>query len=138
MDINFNEVKEQTGFTPLPVGFYTVCSDEAIIKETKNGGECVKVVFRVTEGEFTGRKLFHNFTIKNANAQAVTIGLSSLKQFIRCSNLKITQLKDVNDLVGGICQVSVKIQKSEEYGDQNRCSYFKERAKEEKKASAPF
>lgn len=125
--INFSNVKEQTpGFKPLPEGFYNVISDDAVIKQTKSGGEMINIKFRVLDGEYAGRFIFQSFTIKNDNPKAVEIGLSQLKSFIRCAGLNIEVLNDVLDLVAGKVSAKVKIQPDTGYGEQNKISYFKE------------
>ena len=136
-NVDFGQVKEQS-FNCLPVGDYNLVSDDAMLKESKSGGEYVSIKFRVLDGPYAGRFIFQSFTTRNVNEKAVAIGLAQLKQFIICAGAKIEKTNDVLDFVGHKVAARVKIRTSEEYGDQNTISYFKELKQDPTKQDLPF
>ena len=120
-------VKEQTTYSALPAGDYLVVAKAGEVKPTKTGdGAYVKVEFTVVDSDYEGRKLFHNFNIKNQNAKAVEIGLSQIKAFFKAAGVKEDQLKKVgpDDFAGQSCVANVAIETSS-YGEQNVIKYFK-------------
>ena len=127
--VDLSNVEAQKGFAPMPAGPYLVQCEEASVESTSAGdGQYIKVKLNVKGPlEFENRKVFTNFNIQNPSEQAQEIGLSQLKSFLECSGVKDpNKLEDVNHLVGLVCTAHLKVKKSEQYGDQNEVSYFKE------------
>lgn len=133
---DFEPVKESS-FAPIPPGEYNIISDDVTLKDTKSGGEALNIKFRVLDGPHEGRFIFANYNIKNDNPKAVEIALGQLKSFIRLSGAPM-QVQNWTDLVGYKVKAVVKVQVSEQYGDQARISYFKAMSDSEQPAASPF
>jgi hypothetical protein len=124
LNINFEGVKE-SGFSPIPAGEYSVISDSAEIKDTRDGtGQYINMKLKILGGEYDGRTLFTMFNIKNQNVKAVEIGLSQLKTFCKVSGRGDKPLTDVVSLVGFKVNAVCKV-KTDSYGDKTVVSYFK-------------
>lgn len=122
---DFTKDEAQSGFKPLPEGKYLLLSETAEVKETKSGnGKYIKIRFKVSDGEGKGRTLFHNFNVEHENKKAQDIGRSQIKGFMVAAGFKDFSLSDVNDLCGYKVEAKVKVEKNEEYGDQNRITSF--------------
>lgn len=108
-----------------PEGTYTAVCEMAEVKQTKSGtGEYINCRFRIKEGPRNGDLIFTMFNIKNANPQAVQIGLKQLKSFCGAIGIDTNSLTDVNHLLGRPCLVVVK-NKTDDYGTKAVISYFK-------------
>lgn len=124
-DIDFDAVKVEKTFEAIPVGTYNVISDDAELKETKDGtGSYVLIKFKIITGDQEGRLLFANFNIVNKNAKATEIGVQQLKQFMECSGIKTAKIKSPTELVGYKAQAVVK-HKTDSYGTKAVISYYK-------------
>ena len=103
----------------LPDGTYQVAVSKAEVKPTKTpGGEYIAVEYTVISGLHNGRKLFDQFNIKNANPQAVQIGLSQLKTLMK-AGLKPNpnRLESSQELVGLKLRVKTK-SKVDDFGEK--------------------
>lgn len=58
--IDFSNVSE--GFDLLPAGTYSVHIFDLTEKQSSNGNDMLKVVLKVSKGEFKGRQIFTNLT----------------------------------------------------------------------------
>lgn len=123
MFLDVSEVKPQT-MAGVPAGKYSAAVIEAEVKDTKNGtGQYVATTFRITQGEMEGRKVFHNFNIKNQNPDAQRIGLEQIK--ILCDNAGHSgKLNSVTDLVGLNVGICTKVKEDPAYGPRTEISYF--------------
>jgi hypothetical protein len=80
LHFDLNEVKESSGFSPLPSGEYTAIVASETMKTTQSGnGEYLALQIQIIEGEYADRKIFENLNIHNANEQAEQIARSNLK-----------------------------------------------------------
>ena len=110
----------------LPNGDYAVVVEEALVKETKDGtGEYIRAKLKVIEGERKGKVLFQMFNIKNKNSEAVRIGHQQLKAFMKAAGFSSFVIKSATDLEGAKTVAVVK-SKTDDYGEKNIVSYFKE------------
>lgn len=111
----------------IPNGSYSVIINKAEIKPTKTGGEMINVQMKVLDGQPQGgRVIFSSFNVKNANPQAVQIGLSQLKTCLKSfGHANPNMLKSVDELVGLKGIVTTKIQADEGYGEQARVTSYK-------------
>ena len=128
MNLDFTNDQATTGtYEPLPKGEYNVSCIEAEVKSTKdNTGSYISTVFRINEGSHEGRKLFQNFTLTNKNDKAVQIGRGQLKSFMAAAKAKSFNLSSITDLCGMQAIAKVDIEKSDQYGDRNKITSFKE------------
>lgn len=127
IDLSKTEKSQAPSKGPIPEGRYQVSITDAEVKTTKAGtGQYIKAEFTIKEGEYSGKKIWSMFNIKNQNPKAVEIGLQQLKDMLVAanSNLANGKLESVSQLRGLRMTANVKIESSEEYGDQNRINYF--------------
>lgn len=109
----------------LPDGKYNCAVTKAEMTDTKNRtGMMVKIELRVMEGEFEGRKVFHNFNVQNNNPKAQEIGQAQLKSLMEAAGWKEFVLKSTQDLEGIKVGVKTKTRHDEDYGDRAEVSYF--------------
>lgn len=136
--LNLSGVKEE-GFDVVPAGKYVVRCNKAEVVDTKKGdGRYIKCQFKIDDGEYEGKAIFHNFNIENPNDKAVQIGLGQLKSFLKSSGYhNPEELSSVSDLEGLKAMANVKIRSSEQYGDSNDISSFS-KIKQEDKDKIPF
>lgn len=90
MKINANSTTTNTNpkksYDPIPKGRYLATLDRVGEKSTKDGtGTYIDCVFKVTEGKFARRLIFHKFHIKNKSAQCQEIGTEQLNKFLKCA-----------------------------------------------------
>lgn len=124
--LNFDatQVDPRDEFQPIPAGSYHVIITESDIKETKNGsGNYLRLTMEVQDGEYQGRKLWHNVTLQNQNATAVSIGQRHLSQI--CHAVNVLQVSDSQDLHYKPLIAVVKIRKGDgQYGDSNEVQRY--------------
>lgn len=127
--LNFDArtVAPQTGFEPLPIGWYNVIVDETEMKPTKAGdGSCyLKVRYSVLDGQHSGRKIYGNLNLQNANPQATEIGLKQLSALAHA--VGVLMVGDSQQLHNIPLKIKVKIRndKSGEYEPQNDITSWK-------------
>lgn len=110
----------------LPEGTYSVMVEKAELVPTKTGGEMIKIQYKVIEGKGTGRSVFAQYNIKNANPEAAQIGLGQLKTMMKAfGHPNPNKLETTQELVGLKGVVSVKIEEDKGYGEQNRIKSYK-------------
>jgi len=110
-------------FDPIPVGWYTTSIVDAVLKDSKSGGQYINVRYDILGPTNAGRVVFGMITIRNANVKAEEIGRMQLADLMRAIGL--AKIGDTDELIGGKCQIKVEIQESEGYGAQNRVVGFK-------------
>ena len=119
---------EMGNFDAIPAGQYTIQCESAEICTTANKtGKYIKTKFRITDGKYANRYLFHNFNIQNENKKAVDIGLGQLKSFMLFGGfLPEAQAKAQlpSSLINVVVGVKTKNETSEKYGDQSRVTSF--------------
>ena len=116
---NKNELPESTGFDPIPAGDYRAKIAEATVKQTKDGtGNYINIRYDIIGPTHEGRVVFDMVTVKNKSQKAEEIGRQNIGSIMGALGLQ--SLKDTDQLVGGVCEIKVKIEKDEEYGDKNR------------------
>lgn len=126
--LNFNArtVDPNSSFDPLPAGWYNAKMIESEIKPTKAGdGAMLACQFEILDGQFTGRRIFHNFNIENKNPVAVKIAYEQLSALGH-----VTGVLDIQDsaLLHGIpLQIKLKVRPaSEQYDASNDISGFRD------------
>lgn len=111
------------GFDPVPAGWYAASVVDAVLKDSKSGGQYINVRYDILGPTNAGRVVFGMITIRNANVKAEEIGRMQLADLMRAIGL--AKIGDTDELIGGKCQIKVEIQESEGYGAQNRVIGFK-------------
>ena len=114
----------QGNFEPIPAGWYNVTIQKADLRDTKDGtGQYINIQFSVTGPSYEGRVVFGMINIRNKSQKAEEIGRQQLGDLMR--SLGIGRLTDTDQLIGGSCQIKVKIQEQEGYDPKNTVSAFK-------------
>jgi hypothetical protein len=130
MSFDLSGIKAQ-GNDTLPAGKYVCNITNAELKDTKAGnGQYIKMEFTIKEGEASGRKLWAQINVKNANPKAAEIGMSQLKSLLVCASYpNPDKLDSVTSLCGLTVGVKTKV-KTDEYGEKAEVSYFYEPKKD--------
>lgn len=111
-------------FDPLPAGDYHMQVIESEIKPTKSGsGDQLVLTLEVIDGPNQNRRMWDRLNIRNANADAQRIAQHSLANL--CRAIGLAALRNTEDLhfKPFIGRVTIKADKSGEYGPQNRVRY---------------
>ncbi|CAL8972779.1 hypothetical protein RHODGE_RHODGE_01003 [Rhodoplanes serenus] len=120
-----NEVPEDDrSFDPIPAGEYLMQVIESEIKSTKSGsGEQLVLTLEVVEGPCANRRVWDRLNIRNQNADAQRIAQRSLADL--CLAVGVMSLRDTEDLhfKPFIGKVTIKTDKSGQYGPQNAVRY---------------
>lgn len=125
-DLNFNAQNEEpAGFDVLPAGEYDVVITNSEVKPTSTGGKMLKLQLQVMNGQYQNRLLFDNLNLWNNSQKAVQIARGTLSAICRAVNILTPQ--DSSELHGKPLRVKVVIEKSDEYGEQNRVKAYKPR-----------
>lgn len=61
LDFNLEDVKDN--FQPLPADDYAAKIVSQELKTSSNGNPMIAIVWEITDGEFTGRKMFDNMVL---------------------------------------------------------------------------
>lgn len=105
-----NAVEPDVGrdFAPLPAGPYEAEITSAEVKDASTGSGCyLKLELTVIGPTHTGRKVWANITLKNANAQAEQIGQGQLSAL--CRAVGVPTLKDTDQLFQKLVRVRLKV-----------------------------
>lgn len=116
--------EDDRNFEPIPAGDYHMQVIESEIVQTKSGtGDQLVLTLEVIDGPHQNRRIWDRLNIRNANADAQRIAqrsLADLCQAIGLSALKNTEQLHFRPFTG---RVTIKQDKSGEYGPQNRVRY---------------
>ena len=119
-----NDLPQSTGgYDPIPAGMYTATINSVELKDSRSGGQYLNIRYDITGPSHQGRVLFGMLNIRNPNPRAEEIGLQQLGELLKAIGLD--KLSDTDELIGGQLQVKVDIEKSEQYGEQNRIRSFR-------------
>lgn len=112
-----------TSYDAIPAGMYEATIANAEIKDSKSGGKYINVRYDITGPAHIGRVVFGMITIANANPKAEEVGRQQLGELIRAIGLD--KLADTDQLIGGQLIIKLDVEKSEQYGEQNRVRGFR-------------
>jgi len=120
LDLDLVGVSENGG--DLSPGEYDLTVAKAEVKDTKSGtGQYINVQFQ----NESGQRIYHMFNIKNANPEAVKIGLGQLKTFLKMAGLDSTKLTDVTTLEGALVRAKITEKEDSNGVLRSRISSFK-------------
>lgn len=115
---NPDEHEPTSDFAVIPPGKYPVYIEQAEVRQTKAGnGHYIKITMSILEGDFRNRKLWDQINIDNPSEECQAIGLRTLSALAKATN--IDSLTDSAQLVGKVVIASVRVKRSDNYGDQN-------------------
>lgn len=121
------DTKPDTGreFTPIPSGTYLAMITGSEVKDTRAGdGSYAKFEFTVVDGQYQGRKVWHQATLRNPNEEAEKIGRAQIMAISLSAGLTrpMQQTEDVHDKP---MQIVVGIKPaSGQYQAQNKITKF--------------
>lgn len=122
---NADTVAPSTGFDLLPNGTVAKAAIiEAEDKTTTAGtGQYLALTIEIIEGEFRGRKLWHNLNLQNPSEKAQQIAAAELSAI--CLAIATPRPTGNGDLMNKPFQITVGIEKRKDTGDdQNRIKKF--------------
>jgi hypothetical protein len=118
------ETQEGNSWDPLPVGEYVAQIVEASVLQPKSGDGCyLALTWKIAEGEFEGRQVWHRITFAHSNEQAQTIGRKTLKDL--CVALDVNeQVNDAEVFLFKPARIRLGIEKDKQgiYPDKNKVS----------------
>ena len=78
-DVTSYEPQIKSSFEPLPPGDYQAIISDSAIKATKAGtGEYIELTMQITDGQYSGRRIWERLNISNPNKVAEEIARSQL------------------------------------------------------------
>lgn len=90
-----------------PDGTYTASIVRAELVTTQAGASMLKVVHELLDAPYTGKPIFTNFNIVNANKVAEEIGLATLTKLSRACGLPCIPAEEA-ELVGAVHSIKIK------------------------------
>lgn len=131
MAIGSQNTQANTGtkktYDPLPDGEYLVKLDRVSEKPTKNGaGSFVSASFKVQEGDFKERLIFHNFLITHTNPKAAEIGKEQLSKCLKAMGVNGgfdaigNDASQVENYIGNDLILNVGVEFSAGYAPRNK------------------
>ena len=127
LDFEFNVDSlpvSESSYDPIPAGWYTANIKNAEIRQTKNGtGQYIAVRYDIEGPSHSGRVIFGNINIKNANPKAEEIGRQQLGEVMRAIGLSV--VRDTDQLIGGMLQIKVDISHQDGYEPRNEVRGYK-------------
>jgi hypothetical protein len=77
-------------FEALPRGDYTAMITDSVLKDTKAGtGKMIALTMEIIDGAFSGRKIWDNLNVKNANPTAEKIAMAGLTQYFAACGMSM-------------------------------------------------
>lgn len=112
-------------FDALPAGDYVAAISASEVKESKANASnrYLSLKFQVMEGEFSGRTFFTNINLWHSGAQTVEIAQRELNSI--CHAVGKLRVNDSSELHGVPMRVKLTVEKSDQFGDQNRVKGYK-------------
>lgn len=127
MQFNQAEMKEalEDRYELLPAGTYIAEITRSEIKDNNSGsGNRLSLGFKILDGQYAGRLVFQDITLRNANDIAQQIGRKQMAQLLHACGK--TGVQDSGELHGIPIQIKVAIRKDKTglYDDQNEIKKF--------------
>ena len=108
----------------VPAGWYVAQITDSEVKQTKSGtGSYIKIRYDIQGPTHSGRVIFGNLNVENANPAAEKIGRQQLGEIMRAIGLSV--VTDTDQLLGTTMQIKVDIRESEQYGNSNEVKGWK-------------
>ena len=127
MGINLKKIGEEAGntdFQPLPEDRYNVRISAAVLAKTKSDKDMITVTFDVTNGDYTNRKLWSNFTLTDkAYVYIYTLLKAVNSDLIDEEDVKVEAISGA--LIGGKCSIMAGIEMGTNGKARNTVSNYK-------------
>lgn len=97
---NANEHEDISDFEPLPVGEYQGKIIESELKRNSSDtGNFLKLVFQITDGKYSGRRLFSNLNLIHPNEKAVEIAQKEMAAICRaCGKITVSDSEELHGI----------------------------------------
>lgn len=113
-DFDPGAVEPRDNFDPLPIGNYIAEIIESDVVETKaRTGQMVKLTWKITEGDFEGRRIWDQINFRNQNETAQKIGQQALAELCAACGVR-GPLDDTEHLHGMPVRIKVKMSKPQQ------------------------
>lgn len=127
MQFSQDEIKDAQSnkFELIPAGTYLAEINRSEIKQNNSGsGDRLSLGFKILDGQYTGRLVFQDITLRNTNDIAQKIGREQMAQLVHACGR--TSVQDSSELHGIPMQIKVAIRKDKtgQYEDQNEIKKF--------------
>lgn len=121
VQLNFDpsSVEGSNNFDVIPAGTYEAMIFGAELKESKAGNKYLEIQFQITQEPYANRRIFDNINLFHPTEKVRNIAEIQLRDICEAIELK-GALTDTSQLEGKTLMVSLKIEKSDQYGDKNR------------------
>ena len=114
LDVDVNDLPDSD---VVPGGKYKLRVDDITdVKEDKNEEEFVGFEYSIVEGDHTGRKLFEPYVKIRSG--------STFKKICKACRFNKAKLGSSDELIGLEFWAMIKVQDSENFGEQNRISVY--------------
>lgn len=91
-----NQVEANSAYEPMPADFYPMMITDSELKDSKSGGQYLKLTIEVCDGAKKGRKVFSNLNLVNSNEKAVEIARRDLSAI--CHAVGVMTPQDTQEL----------------------------------------
>lgn len=129
LDIQFDQDEivnaGKSDFDPIPAGTYTAEITRSEIKENNSGsGNRLSLGLKIIDGEYAGRMIFQDITLRNQNPVAQQIGRKQMAQLVgACGRSSVQDSSDLHGIPMEI-KVAIRIDKTGQYDPSNEVKKF--------------
>lgn len=136
LNFNSNNVDPNTGFDPIPAGWYEAEIIASEMKATKSGdGHYLELTLEIRGPSYAGRKIWDRLNLDNKNETAVEIAQRTLSQICRATG--VLNVGNSEELHGKPMAVKVKVRaETDEYDATNEVKQYKPLADQQLTAPA--
>lgn len=114
-----------SSFDVVPAGEYEAVIISSAMKPTEKGGKMLKLELQILSGEYQNRKVWDNLNLVCASEKAVQIARGTLSAI--CRAVGVLTPKDSSELHNRPMRIKLKVEKSDEFGEQNKVTTYKPR-----------
>ena len=116
LDFDTAAVEPRSAPQPMPIGDYRFLIEKSVVQPNSNGnGKILKLTLRAQDDPHTGRVVFDNLNVQNANAQAQQIAREHLAGLLAAVGM--TGERDMSKLAGKEVVARLGIQPAKEQYD---------------------
>ena len=121
LNINWEEVKEEQSFDPMPAGIYSAIISGAEMKTPQSGkADYLSLEYTIAEGEFKDRKVWDSLSINSDNVKASNIAKSRLKAVAIATCIDLKTFSDPEMLLNRLLNITVGVQAAKDnFGAKN-------------------
>ena len=123
MKMKVNLAEENSGFGPIPAGTYQAYVFDVKAKTFSTGSQGFAVQYKIADGPYKGKIIFDNIVLTEA-AKFKVIQFFKAVTGAETGNVEI-DTDTFPSYVGTKVEINVSLEKSEQYGEQNRIKNVK-------------